>query len=182
LTRGDTPKQEPFLEEATYKRILDLISQMATVIERSPQAFRTMGEEDIRFVLLVPLNTHYEGQASAEAFNFEGKTDILIKAEGKNIFIAECKFWRGPQSLRDALDQLLGYASWRDTKTALLIFNRQKNLTNVLGQIPQTMREHPNFRREDKYPSETGFRFVMHHRDDKSRELVVTVLVFEVPS
>jgi hypothetical protein len=173
---------EPFLEMDTYEHILGLLSQMATVIERSPQAFSKMGEEDIRFVLLVPLNTHYEGQASAEAFNFEGKTDILIRADGKNIFIAECKFWRGPESLSDALDQLLGYASWRDTKTALLVFNRQKNFTQVLERIPDTVKAHPNFKRQEPYKSETGFRFVLHHRDDKSRELIVTVLAFEVPA
>lgn len=173
---------EPFLEMDTYERILGLLSQMATVIERSPQAFSKMGEEDIRFVLLVPLNTHYEGKASAEPFNFEGKTDILIRADGKNIFIAECKFWRGPESPNDALDQLLGYASWRDTKTALLVFNRQKNFTQVLARIPETVKSHPNFKRQEPYKSETGFRFVLHHRDDKSRELIVTVLAFEVPA
>jgi len=172
---------EPFLEMQTYEHILTLIAQMATVIERSPQAFRTMSEEDIRFVLLVPLNTHYEGQASAEAFNFEGKTDILIRDKGKNIFIAECKFWDGPESLRKAVDQLLGYACWRDTKSALLIFNRGRQLSTVLARVPEVLKAHPNFRRELEYKSDTGFRFVLHHRDDTSRELYVTVLVFEVP-
>lgn len=173
---------EPFLEMQIYEHILSLIAQMAAVIERSPQAFRTMGEEDIRFVLLVPLNTHYEGQASAEAFNFEGKTDILIREKGKNIFIAECKFWDGPESLRKAIDQLLGYACWRDTKTALLIFNRGRQLSTVLAKIPDAVKAHPNFKRQLEYRSETGFRFVLHHRDDTSRELYMTVLVFEVPS
>jgi hypothetical protein len=179
---ASTPKGEPFLEMATYEHILQLLSQMATVIERSPQAFNKMGEEDIRFVLLVPLNTHYEGQASAEAFNFEGKTDILIRSGSKNIFVAECKFWRGAESFREALDQLLGYASWRDTKTALLIFNRQKNLTSILKQIRELVKAHRKFCRQEQFASETGFRFVMRHRDDDDRKLTVTVLVFEVPS
>ena len=31
-----------------------------------------------------------------------------MRSEGKNIFIAECKFWAGPSGLSEALDQLLG--------------------------------------------------------------------------
>jgi hypothetical protein len=174
-------KPEPALDMAQYEHILSVISNMVHVMERSPHAFKDMNEQDLRQHFLVQLNGQYEGQATGETFNFEGKTDILIRAEGRNIFIAECKFWRGPESLRDALDQLLGYASWRDTKTALLIFNRQKSFTEVLTKIPEIVQAHPNFKRQEVYKSETGFRFVLHHRDDKSRELIVTLLAFEVP-
>ena len=92
------------------------MNNMVAVMERSPKAFRDMKEEDLRQHFLVQLNGQYEGQASGETFNFEGKTDILIRHEGKNIFIAECKFWRGPSTVADTLDQLLSYLSWRDTK------------------------------------------------------------------
>ncbi len=44
------------------------------------------------------------------------------------------------------------------------------------------MKSHPNFMRQEPYKSETGFRFVLHHRDDKSRELIMTVLAFEAPA
>jgi len=141
-----------------------------------------MKEEDLRQHFLVQLNGHYEGQATGETFNFDGKTDILIRAEGKNIFVAECKFWRGPESLHDALDQVLGYASWRDTKTALIVFNRQKNFTDVLAKIPEVVKAHLNFKRQEKFESESSFRFILHHRDDKNRELILTVVAFEVPA
>lgn len=72
---------------------------MVLVMERSPHAFAKMGEEDLRTHFLVQLNGLYEGQATGETFNFEGKTDILIRVEGKNIFIAECKFWTGPKRI-----------------------------------------------------------------------------------
>lgn len=173
---------EPTLDMAEYEHILSIISNMAKVIERSPQAFKQMCEEDLRQHFLVQLNAQYEGQATGETFNFEGKTDILIRAGDRNIFTAECKFWRGPQSLKDAINQLLNYACWRDTKTALLLFNRGKNLSHVLAQIPEIVKAHPNFKRQLSYPSETGFRFILHHRDDANRELILTVLVFEVPA
>jgi len=172
---------EPTLDMRTYEHILSVITNMVTVMERSPKAFKGMQEEDLRQHFLVQLNGQYEGQATGETFNFEGKTDILIRAEGRNIFIAECKFWRGPESLREAIDQLLNYTSWRDTKTALLVFNRGRQLSHVLTHVPDVVKIHPNFKRQLSYASETGFRFVLHHRDDPNRELILTVLVFEVP-
>jgi hypothetical protein len=179
---GKPFKPEPALDMAEYEHILSVISNMVAVMERSPHAFRDMKEEDVRQHFLVQLNGQYEGQATGETFNFEGKTDILIRAEGRNVFIAECKFWRGPESLREATDQLLGYASWRDTKTALLIFNREKNFSNVLAKIPEVVKGHSNFKRQLEYRSETGFRFVLRHKDDPDRELILTVLAFEVPA
>jgi hypothetical protein len=175
-------KPEPALDMAEYEHILSVISNMVQVMERSPQAFKGMREEDLRQHFLVQLNGQYEGQATGETFNFEGKTDILIRVERKNIFIAECLFWDGPKSLRNKIDQLLGYASWRDTKTAILVFNRQKSFTDVLAKIPEVVRAHPNFKRQEKFASETSFRFILHHRDDKNRELILTVLAFEVPA
>lgn len=172
---------EPALADDIYEEILEVIRSMVDVMERSPHAFKDMDEEDMRTQILVQLNNQFEGEATGETFNYEGKTDIHIRADGKNVFIAECKFWKGPKACREAIDQLLGYASWRDTKTALVIFNRNKNLTPVLEKIPPTVREHPNFRREIDYGGETDFRFVLHHKNDEKREVIVTVMVFDVP-
>jgi hypothetical protein len=173
---------EPTLDIQEYEHILSVVSNMVTVMERSPKAFRGMVEEDLRQHFLVQLNGHYEGQATGETFNFEGKTDILIRAEGKNVFIAECMFWRGPESLKKKIEQLLGYTSWRDTKAAILIFNREKNFSAVISKIPEVVESHLNFKRRLPYTSGTGFRFILHHRDDKNRELILTVLAFEVPT
>ena len=115
-----------------YEYILSVLSSTAMFMERSPNTFKGMNEESVRDLFLALLNGHYEGQATGETFNYTGKTDILIRTEDRNIFIAECKFWSGPKGLTEALDQLLGYTAWRDTKTALLIFNRDRNMSTVL--------------------------------------------------
>ncbi|MEP0790864.1 MULTISPECIES: HEAT repeat domain-containing protein [Cyanophyceae] len=164
-----------------YEETLSVISNMVTVMERTPKTFGGIEEEALRDHFLVQLNGKYKGQATGETFNKKGKTDILIRVEGKNIFIAECKFWGGEKKLKETLDQLLGYTTWRDTKLALLIFNRNKNFSAVLEQISEAMKNHPTFTRELSYPSETGFRFILHHPEDKNRELLLTVLAFEIP-
>jgi len=169
------------LDMQQYDEILSVISNMVAVMERNPKTFQKIEEEALRDHFLVQLNGKYKGQATGETFNGNGKTDILIRVEGKNIFIAECKFWGGEKKLKETLDQLLGYTTWRDTKLALLIFNRRKNFTAVLKQIPEVIKNHPNFTRKTPYPSETGFRFELHHPDDKNRELLLTVLAFDIP-
>jgi hypothetical protein len=114
---------EPALPMEEYENILSIMRNMVRVMEQSPKAFENMGEEDLRTQFLVQLNAQYEGRATGETFNFQGKTDILIRAdEGGNVFIAECKFWSGEKQFLETIDQLLSYLTWRDTKTAILIF------------------------------------------------------------
>jgi hypothetical protein len=174
-------KPEPELEIKAYEEILGTISNMAVAIERSPQTFVGMKEEELRTFFLVTLNGQYEGAATGETFNAAGKTDILIRFEGRNVFIAECKFWTGSEGLLATIDQLLGYASWRDTKTAILLFNRNRDFSAVLAKIPGTVATHPSFKRAVDYSSETGFRFKLGQLDDPAREITTTILVFNVP-
>jgi hypothetical protein len=175
-------KPEPVLQEAHYKHILDVIDNMTIVMERSPTAFAEMGEEDIRQHYLVQLNGHFEGQATGETFNHQGKTDILIRVEGKNIFIAECKFWRGEKQFTETVDQILSYLSWRDTKAAIILFNRNKDFSQVLAKIKEAVAAHPHRKHGPKVESETRFRYVFGNPSDHSREIVLTVLAFDVPT
>jgi hypothetical protein len=175
-------KPEPTLDEAEYKFILEIIESMTHVIEKSPHAFASMGEEDLRWHYLVQLNGHYEGSATGETFNFQGKTDVLIQVDGKNVFIAECKIWGGEKILRAAIDQLLSYLTWRDTKAALVLFNRNKDFSAVLKTIQSTFQKHPHKKRGPTIDSETRFRYVFGNPTDQSREVFLTVLAFDVPS
>jgi hypothetical protein len=45
------------------------------------------------------------GRAHAEAFNVTGKTDILIRHDGRSLFICECKFWTGQDGFTATVDQ-----------------------------------------------------------------------------
>ena len=173
---------EPTVDMENYEHILKVVSSMVQVMERSPNAFRNMKEEDIRSHFMVQLNGQYEGNATGETFNLYGKTDILIRVQDHNIFIAECKIWNGPKPLLESIDQILGYANWRDTKTAILLFNRNKNFSQILEAIPKTVESHPKYKRRREYASETGFRFTLGHRDDENRELLLTILAFDVPN
>jgi hypothetical protein len=175
-------KPEPVLEEAHYQHILNVINNMTLVMERSPTAFKEMGEEDIRQHYLVQLNGHFEGAATGETFNHQGKTDILIRVEGKNIFIAECKFWHGEKQFIETIDQILSYLSWRDTKAAVILFNRNKGFSQVLAKIKEAIAAHPHRKHGPEQESETRFRYVFGNPSDHSREIILTVVAFDVPT
>lgn len=172
---------EPTWAMEQYEQAIKIMQDMTLVMERSPAAFKTMDEEAIRQHFLVQLNGQFEGKASGETFNMGGKTDILLREGDRNVFIAECKFWKGPKKFGEAIDQLLGYSTWRDSKAAILVFNRGTDTSTVLAGVQKTMKEHANFKREFAWGHESGFRYVLHNNEDKNREIIVTVLVFHVP-
>lgn len=172
---------EPTWAMELYEQALKIVQDMALVMERSPEAFKAMDEESLRQHFLMQLNGQFEGKATGETFNMAGKTDILLREGDRNVFIAECKFWKGPKGFGDAVDQLLGYATWRDGKTAILVFNRETDTTTVLKGIDQVVKAHSNFKRAVPWQHESGFRYVLHSKGDTNRELILTVLVFHVP-
>ncbi|BBX53433.1 hypothetical protein GCM10009645_40140 [Mycolicibacterium poriferae] len=125
-----------------YEALRVLLSQR-NALERNPSVAAKLDEEEIRNLLLIGLNAHFEGAAGGEVFNGAGKTDILIRVDDRNIFIGECKVWSGPRTMDSALDQLFRYLVWRDTKAAILLFIRSKNVSAVIDKAIQKVREHP---------------------------------------
>ena len=167
--------------EAQYEQALSSIQQMALVMEQAPGSFTTMGEEDLRQHFLVQLNAEFKGEATAESYNRQGMTDILIRKDGQNLFIAECKIWSGKKALGEAIDQLLSYTTWRDTQVALIIFNRNRAFSDVLVKMKEAVGEHPQFDRWEEYKAETGVRCILRRLDDPKREITLTVLAFDIP-
>ena len=158
-TRPEQPMElEPVLADEVYEHILSVVRQHALSMEQNPGTYAGMGEEARRHVILDALNTHYTGAGTAEAFNFGGKTDIRIQHEGRNLFIAECKIWSGPKGFIETVDQLFGYQSWRDTKLAILMFVRERDLTGIIERAQTALEKHAQFREwrpEHRRPSFT---------------------------
>lgn len=170
------------LDDAIYEEILANLRNMNMVVERNPSAFKGMDEEALRWHFLVQLNNNFETGATGETFSKRGKTDIFLPADGRAAFIAECKFWTGPSSFLPIIDQLLGYLTWRDTKTAILLFVRNKDFSSVVGQVPALVQGHSNHIRflGEKHLAE--FRFLLRSRDASNEFLTLAVMCFHLPS
>jgi hypothetical protein len=173
-------EQQLILAEDSYKHILSILHNMSRVIEFSPKAFANLGEEAIRFHFLVQLNGQYEGTATGETFNGLGKSDIIVRQNTANVFVAECKIWEGPQALSDAVDQLQNYITWRDTKTALIIFNRNKNFSGVVQKAQEVVSAHPLYKSGPIKEGETQFRYIFKNASDESREYILTLMLFNI--
>ena len=179
---------EPQLSFQIYEDILEVLSNMALAMERSPSTFSKLTEPEIRDFFLIFLNAHFEGRGTGETFNVEGKADILIREKNKNAFIAECKFWDGEKVFLGTIDQLLEkYVSWRDTKTGILIFNRKKGFSTVLDKIKTYTPTHKNYKRTFTIKAKellkpTIFPFVFRQPRDPDRETYLTIMAFDIPS
>lgn len=135
-----------YISEKEYSDILLTIKHNGSTYERTPTSFKSLHEEDLRNMLLAALNGIYQGNATGETFRKSGKTDICIECENRAAFVAECKIWKGQSKIDDALKQLDGYLTWRDCKTALIYFVRNKYFLSVLDVAKQTLSTHPSIR------------------------------------
>ena len=186
ISLPDTPREafkpEPTVAQQDFEGIISTISLLSKTMERSPAAFSEMSEEHIRDHILVSLNGVYEGAATGETFNSTGKTDILIREKSANVFVAECKFWNGEKALHNAIDQLLGYVTWRDTKVALILFSKNKDFTNVLASISRSVPKHPNCKKDIGSATETDRRYLFSQKNDVNRDVHLAVISFDIPS
>jgi hypothetical protein len=114
-----------------------------------------------------------------------GPFSFLLLRQGwvlrdKNVFIAECKIWEGKEKFLATIDQLLErYVCWRNTKVAILVFNRLKNFTRVVTEIRKNIGLHPLYERKDKDLDETTSRYVFRQAGDPDRKVVLTVMAFD---
>lgn len=174
-------KPEPALENSTYFEILKLLNSAGKVFEKYPSIYTGKGEEELRDHLLFHLQPQFEGSVTGETFNKSGKTDILIKYNDKNIFIAECKFWKGIKSYLDAITQLLNYLTWRDSKAALVIFVKNKEISSILKKVKEKTHEHSNYLGYVNNETESWFNYRFHINGDRNREVKLAVLIFHIP-
>lgn len=135
-----------YISDKEYSDVLLTIKHNGSTYERTPTSFKSLHEEDLRNMLLAALNGTYQGSATGETFRKNGKTDICIECENRAAFVAECKIWKGQSKIDEALKQLDGYLTWRDCKTALIFFVRNKEFMSVLDVAKQTLTAHPSIR------------------------------------
>ena len=136
------------------------LKEVATILNGFP--FESAKFKKDRGTPLLRIRDVVRGQT--ETF-YDGKTDILIREGDRNVFIAECKIWKGEAELLKAIDQILGYLHWRDTKAALLVFNRNKAFSDILAKVPSAIQHHANCKKLIRQVGETEWRFLFSSKE-----------------
>lgn len=174
-------KPEPAIPDALYDELLGIIRHAGASYEGTPQTYRRLGEEGLRDNMLSHINVVFEGKATGETFRKYGKTDIRLEEDSRAAFVAECKLWGGEKVLLEALTQLLGYLTWRDSKTALIMFNKDvAGFTGVQETVPVALKSHPNFLREKPSGQAGEWRYVFRSAEDEAKEITVHVFAFNL--
>ncbi|OGP57255.1 MAG: hypothetical protein A2V67_00985 [Deltaproteobacteria bacterium RBG_13_61_14] len=165
-----------------YKKIISIIYNAGKDMEKRPDTYVKDGEERLRDHLLRTLNALLKGDATAETFSHKGKTDIYIQLDSEKAFVAECKIWGGKKKFLEAVDQLFGNLNWRYPETVLIVFNRKQRTSKVVAEIRKAVKDHNKFKRPDG-GRESGItpRYIFRHPQDQDLELILTVLVFDLP-
>jgi hypothetical protein len=179
LKVGSQP--EPGISDASYEHILSVIRHEGRSFEATPRTFSKLDEEELRDVILAHLNLYFVGGATGEAFRVAGKTDIRIEDGQRSAFVAECKVWSGPSAAGNAADQLLSYTTWRDSKAALIFFNKSASRFSELpGKLHDALKTHPYFVSEVSTGHPGEFRVVMRTKDDEVRRVTVQAFIFNI--
>lgn len=172
---------EPGIRDEDYEHILNVIRHEGRTFEATPKTFAKHDEEELRDIILAHLNGHYEGDASGETFRVAGKTDIRIQFDNRAAFVAECKVWRGQKEIDEAIDQLAGYLTWRDSKAALIIFNKTvAGFTNVQSSIPTILGKHSSFLSMSKIAQPGEWRVRLRASGDDARRVLLHVFLLNL--
>jgi hypothetical protein len=161
-------------------RILQVIYDLGRGMEAHPRDYRGKNEETLRDHFVANLRSHYPN-TTGETFNKSGKTDILIRSGGHTIFVAECKNWSGPKGFHEALDQLLGYLTWRDREVSLILFVRNNQISPVVQSIDAESPKHSSFVEALEMKQDGWFSFIFCHPQDAEVKVRLTVIAFHFP-
>lgn len=170
-------EQQFYIDDSDFENIIKIIHLCGTALEESAKTFNQFNEEALRDYIKGMLSSHYENIVTGETFRRVGKTDIQIQREDKAAFIAECKVWHGIKLFSDAIEQLFCYATWKDTKLSLIIFNKEnKNFAGVQQQIQSWLKE--NCKSCKQWNS--NIWDCVKYREDTGRDVRLAVALYDI--
>ncbi|MFZ7114905.1 MAG: hypothetical protein ACO1G9_05975 [Bacteroidota bacterium] len=173
---------EPTMAKETYIDVIHTIYNSGKNMEKKPSLYKDKDEESLRDQFLFVLESRYNGTtASGEAFNKDGKTDIMLKyaKDGSNLFIAECKIWKGAVEFHKAISQLFDrYLTWRDSKVSVIFFVQNTDFSSVLKTIKLEAKKHQNYVKENGSHGESSFSYIFNLPQDKDKEVYVEIMAF----
>jgi hypothetical protein len=108
-------------------------------------------------------------------------SSIHLRISQGEVFVAELKFWEGPESLRFAIGQLRGRLTWRDSYGVALVLSRNAGFDEVLKSARETIPTVAGFVTGSlQAKSENHFVARFTIPSDTARQATIQVLVFNL--
>ncbi|WP_143751748.1 hypothetical protein [Maribacter sp. 6B07] len=178
---SNTVTNQRFITDEDYMHILGLLQDCGNNWEHFPELYKGKGEEALRDQLIFVLAPNIEGVVAGEAYNKKGKTDISIKHESTNLFIGECKIWKGPKGFLETIDQILCYLTWRDSKAAIMMFVPNQEISAVRKATEESAKSHPNFVRILDVINDGWTNYRFHIENDPGTYITLAVQLYHLP-
>ncbi|EOU1128363.1 hypothetical protein CYK82_05960 [Clostridium perfringens] len=173
---------EPALSLEIYNEITNTINNVGKEFERHPSIYVGKEEEHLRDHIIMILSNNFEsGETTGETFNKNGKTDIMVKYKGNNVFVGECKFWKGKTGFLNTISQLLNYLTWRDSKAAVIMFVENDDFTKVINTATESIKEHPNFVEFIEKKDESWFNYKFNINNDSGKRVYLSLMLYHLP-
>lgn len=182
LNVGEVPT---YLEEFVPK-VMKIITKRGEAFERSPKSYSKKGETELRDEMLTELNRVFPGDATAESFVGNGKTDFRIKnpVQSSDEAIGECKWWSGAKAYLGARDQLFGYLPPRQPYGLLVTFVNQKDFDAVYSSAKAVIESSPDYEqgtlRDFEAFGNKKFAFLSKHKTNKGGSVWLYHLLFNI--
>lgn len=172
-----SPDPEYCISDKDYENILNIIHSACSSMEVTARTFIKNDEEELRDFIIATLGTHYENAVTGETFRKIGKTDIQVIFENKAAFIGECKIWHGIKKFGDAIEQLFGYSTWKDSKTALILFNKKnKDFSAIRTAIEEWIEENT---KQHKNRNGNMWECILY-RSDINSDVKLTIALYDI--
>ncbi|MCH5172491.1 MAG: hypothetical protein J1F31_06665 [Erysipelotrichales bacterium] len=183
--KGREYETYPSMAESMYEDIIKTFNDIGQSWERHPSIYLGKDEEALRDLFLSHLTIRYDGfTTTAETFNFGGKTDIIVKdpVSKSNIFIAECKFWKGQKAFSSAINQLFDrYLTVRDSKVALIFFVNGNEFNTIIETIKREVATHPYYITFKGSHNKSSLSYIFHLPSDKNQKINLEIMAFHFP-
>lgn len=174
-----TQPEEYSLDQEKVIDIIFFLDNQGKQFEKTPKSYESMGEESLRDVLLVNLNSIFEGKATGETFSKKGKSDIYLNIDKGNILVFECKIWKGETLYHTTINQLRGYLTWRHNFGVMITFSKNKNFSEILNQIEGILKKDESYIRNYKKINETHF-VSCHSVENDTKEVEIHHLFYNL--
>lgn len=176
---GYASKSAPF-DDTFSTRLLHIIEDVGQQFERLQSVYALKSDEQLRNHLEMALRSGLADPAGGLALTAMGKTDIVARVDGLNLYAIDCTSWLGQKGLLRSIDQVLYSLTAEQARATVVVIVRNPELALVSEAITRAMPHHSGYLGyEGRRGARLDYRF--HLNGDPHKEIPLTIVLVHLP-